>query len=177
MVSKCPQCVKERPPRKEPLISTLLPDYPWQKIASDLFTLEGKNYLLACDYFSQYPEVIQLTSTTSGSIITVLKAIFSRHGIPEELVSDNGPRYASQEFSEFAKHYGFKHITSSPHFPQSNGHAERSISTDSQEVIEGLKGPLHFIVVLSIHPTTMVLFVTSSTTDGPAHSIEYPYDC
>ena len=152
MVSKCPQCVKERPPRKEPLISTLLPDYPWQKIASDLFTLEGKTYLLVCDYFSRYPEVIQLTSTTSGSIITSLKSIFSRYGIPEELVSDNGPQYASQEFSEFAKQYNFKHTTSSPHFPQSNGHAERSVQT-VKRLLKGSKDP--YMSLLSYRSTPL----------------------
>ena len=101
----------------------------WQRVASDLFVLKGKSYLLVVDYFSRYPEVVKLKATTSGSIIDALKGVFSRHGIPETLVSDNGPQYASQEFMEFTKLYGFAHVTSSPHFPQSNGHAERAVKT------------------------------------------------
>ena len=56
-----------------------------------------------------------------------MKSIFSRHGIPEVLLTDNGPQYDSKEFTEPASHYGFSHSTSSPHFPQSNGFAERAI--------------------------------------------------
>ena len=58
-----------------------------------------------------------------------MKAIFSRHGISSTLVSDNGPQYVSQEMKKFAADYGFCHITSNPHYPQSNGLAERSVKT------------------------------------------------
>ena len=67
--------------------------------------------------------------TTTASIVSALKSIFSRHGIPQVLVSDNGPQYASQEFTSFAREYDFTHVTSSPHFPQSNGQAERTVQT------------------------------------------------
>ena len=82
-----------------------------------LFTLRGINYLLVVDYFSQYPEVVKLTNTTSSSVVHVLKSLFSRYGIPETVVSDNGPQYSSQEFAQFARAYNFSHITSSPYFP------------------------------------------------------------
>ena len=58
-----------------------------------------------------------------------MKSIFARHGIPEVVMSDNGPQYSSYLFAEFAKNYGFNHITSSPRFPQSNGEAERAVKT------------------------------------------------
>ena len=57
------------------------------------------------------------------------KSIFARHGIPEQIISDNGPQYTSEAFKQFAKSYGFDHITSSPYFPQSNGEAERAVQT------------------------------------------------
>ncbi len=108
---------------------TPLPTYPWQKVGSDLFTLKGETHLLLVDYFSRYPEVIRLTTTTSQAIVTALKSIFSRHGIPETVLSDNGPQYSSQEFADFASAYQFDHVTSSPHYPQSNGLGERTVKT------------------------------------------------
>ena len=51
-VKMCSHCARESIPRKEPLMPSALPDYPWQKIGSDLFLLNGKTYLIAIDYFS-----------------------------------------------------------------------------------------------------------------------------
>ena len=53
-----------------------------------------------------------------------MKGIFARFGIPEVVVSDNGPCYSSSEFVEFAKSYDFNHKTSSPHHPSGNGFSE-----------------------------------------------------
>lgn len=58
-----------------------------------------------------------------------MKAIFSRHGIARRVVSDNGPCYNSREFKQFAESWGFQHVTSSPHYPQSNGLAEKTVQT------------------------------------------------
>ena len=69
-------------------------------------------------------------STTSAAIIGLIKSIFARHGIPEELVSvDNGPQFSAEQFDKFAKEYGFHHKPSSPKFPQANSEAERTVKT------------------------------------------------
>ena len=81
------------------------------------------------DYFLRYLEVHKLTTTTSQSIINSLKTVFARHGISETLRTDNGPQFSSQQFAEFAKQYDFTHTSSSPHFPASNGQAERTVQT------------------------------------------------
>ena len=128
-VKQCPSCAKNLSPRKEPMIIMDIPDYPWQTVAADLFNLNGENYLVIVDYFSRYPEIFKLTSTTSQKIIGCLKSVFSRLGIPEVFISDNGPQFASQDFANFAKDYTFQHVTSSPHFAQSNGLAERTVQT------------------------------------------------
>ena len=52
-----------------------------------------------------------------------------RHGVAEELRTDNGPQFSSGEFSNFCKMYNIRHVTSSPHFPRSNGEAERGVQT------------------------------------------------
>ena len=66
-------------------MTTKLPEYPWQVLATDLFELKGDHYLLVSDYFSQYLKVVRLATTTSSSVIRALKMIFSRYGIPEVL--------------------------------------------------------------------------------------------
>ena len=124
-IKSCPVCQKTTTPNKEPLISTPLPNHPWEHIASDLFELEGSTYLLTVDYYSRFAEVQKLNSTiaTSSNVITHLKSIFARFGIPAEMVSDDGPQFSSQEMKEFSENYGFRHITS-PHYPQANGLAK-----------------------------------------------------
>ena len=108
----------------QPMQSHQIPDRPWSKIATDLFTLNSKNYITVVDYFSDFIEVRELQDTTSTSVIQALKKHFSRHGIPDTVVSDNGSQFSSQEFS-FP--WEFSHATSSPHHPKSNGKAESSV--------------------------------------------------
>ena len=95
-----------------PLMTTPLPEYPWQVVGTDLFEIDGTHYLLTEDYFSRYPKVKRLTTTTSAAVITALKEILARHGLPEEVRSDNGPQFASKKFTRFACSYEFRHINS-----------------------------------------------------------------
>ena len=133
LVRSCPACTQASLAHRQPMISSPLPNHPWEKVASDLVELNGKTYLLVADYFSCYLEVQTLTTATSASVIRALKAIFLRHGIPAVLMSDNGPLYSSQEMKDFPNQYNFKHVTSSPHYPQSNGMAERMHGEDCKE--------------------------------------------
>uniref|UniRef100_A0A3Q0SBR5 Integrase catalytic domain-containing protein n=1 Tax=Amphilophus citrinellus TaxID=61819 RepID=A0A3Q0SBR5_AMPCI len=73
--------------------------------------------------------ILHLPSTTSTQIIHQLKATFARFGIPDEMVRDNGPQFSCAEFKELAQQMDIKHLTSSPHHPQGNGHAERAVQT------------------------------------------------
>ena len=87
-------------------------------------------------YFSRYPEVIQLKCTTSLAVIKIHKGIFSRHGVPEMLVSNNGPEYSSREFIEFVRTYRFSHITSNPHSPKQ--WLGREDSEDNQKCLQAV---------------------------------------
>ena len=128
MVSKCNTCNMYRNSQaKEPLKSHELPERPWQKIAIDLFELDKQEYVVMVDYYSKFFEVSHLPNSKSKTVINHNKPQFARYGIPETIVSDNGPEFSSHEFADFAKQYGFKHITSSPRYPQSNGLAERAV--------------------------------------------------
>lgn len=105
------------------------PERPWSRIAMDLFELNNKMYILVVDYFSRWIELRRLGNQTSKETVEKVKSIFAVHGIPDVVMSDNGSQFASFEFKDFAKHYGFTHAMSSPRFPQSNGEAERAVRT------------------------------------------------
>ena len=72
-------------------------------MATDLFELNNQHYIVIVDAYSNYPEVQELTSQSSNSVINAMKTVFARLGIPEEVLSDNGPCYSSAEFASFAK--------------------------------------------------------------------------
>ena len=55
------------------------------------------------------------------------KSIFSEYGWPDTIVSDNGPYYTAELFTNLMKEYAVNHITSSPHYPQSNGLADKFV--------------------------------------------------
>ena len=148
-IQKCPECTRECKPNKEPLIPTPLPEYPWQQVATDLFMLKGSDYLVVVDYFSRYPEVIQMRSTTSQSVIST---VFARHSIPKTLRSDNGPQFTSREFADFAESYQFRHTMNSPHYPASNGQAERAVQT-VKGLLKRTEDP--FIALLSYRATPL----------------------
>ncbi|UYV76882.1 K02A2.6-like, partial [Cordylochernes scorpioides] len=129
-VRKCSVCIQEAVSKHEPLIPTKFPTRPWQKIGMDLFKFENKWYLVVIDYYSRFPEVVQLDRLTASVVVRSCKSIFARHGIPETVVSDNGTQFgAAREFANFARQYGFQHVTSSPRFPQSNGMAEAEVKS------------------------------------------------
>ena len=113
------------------MIPLAIPDRPWQKLGSDIFEHKGKPYLVVVDYYSKFIETSLMRDKTAGTIVTHMKPIFARHGIPEELVSDNMP-YNSKEFKHFASDWGFKLTTASPTYPQANGLSEKATATGQQ---------------------------------------------
>ena len=86
-------------------------------------------FFVVIDAHFKRPEVITMKSITSEKYIEVLMSLFSRYGIPEQLVSDNGLQFTSQEFKEFLQMNVVKHITSAPRHPSTNGKAERFVQT------------------------------------------------
>ena len=114
---------------KEPLISHEIPSRPWEKIAVDLFDFDSRDFMVTVDYYSSFFEVDRLTRKTAEEIVKKLKAHLSRHGIPDQLFSDNGQPFSSDSFRQFADNYGFEHVTSSPTYAQSNGKVENAVKT------------------------------------------------
>ena len=62
-------------------------------------------------------------------MISALKFCFSEYGIPEEVISDNGPQFTAREYQDFAAQYGFRLTTSSPYYSKGHGFIERQVQT------------------------------------------------
>ena len=115
--------------KQEPSLSLgqEVPLYPWTKLVTDIFHFEGASYILVVDYTSRYPVVHKLTSMTGQHIASQCKLIFSKYGWSETLISDNGLYYTAEVFTNLMREYSVNYITSSPHYPQSNGLAEKYV--------------------------------------------------
>ena len=114
-----------------PLTPTPTPSCPWQMCATDIFTLEGIDHLVVGNFYSKIILVWHLPpgQSNANKVISLLKEMFSEHGIPEVLCSNNGPQYANAQFTNFCISWGISHETSSPHYPQSNGFAKACIKS------------------------------------------------
>ncbi|EEC19173.1 polyprotein of retroviral origin, putative [Ixodes scapularis] len=95
-----------------------------QKLGMDFFHLGGTNYLLVIDYYSKCIELKKMVSTTAAALVNTLKEICARFGIPEEIITDQGPPFDSMEFTTFNKEWDVRHNPSSPLCPRSNGQGE-----------------------------------------------------
>ena len=153
LVSQCSECLNHHNREKhESLLPHDIPNTPWTKVACDLFTIYGKEYLLIVDYHSQYFEIALLDQPADASaVIRATKKIFSRHGIPKTVFSDNGPQFIANEYKQFANTWDFYHSnTSSPHFPQSNGLVERRIQT-VKRTLKKLMNLVKMFILLYLH--------------------------
>ena len=128
-VTDCDVCTKHSVIKHQPLSLTPLPSGPWEEVATDVFEFTGRLYLVIVDYYTRWIEAVPISAQTSGVVVSALSSVFSTYGVPHVLRSDNGPCFASCEFGSFVETWGFKHLTSSPRYPQSNGMAERAVKT------------------------------------------------
>ena len=114
-----------------PLTPTPTPSCPWQMCATDIFVLKGVDHLVVGNFYSKmiFVQRIPPSQSNANKDVSLLKEMFSEHGIPEVLHSDNGPQYVSAQFADFCISWGITHETSSPHFPQSNGFAKACIKS------------------------------------------------
>ena len=140
-----------------------VPLYPWTKLATDIFHFEGASYLLVVGYTSSFPVVCKLTSMTGQHITAQCKLIFSEYGWPETLISDNGPCYTSEVFTNLMREYNVNHITSSPYYPQSNGLAEKYVQLIKNLFYKAKEGGKDLFKCLMIYCNTPL----SNTLQSP----------
>ena len=90
-------------------------------------------FLVLVNAFLKWPEVIEMSSSTTARTIEALSHVFVVHGLSEQLVSDNGAQFISDEFTLFMKENGIKHFKSAPYHPATNGLAEHFILKEGYE--------------------------------------------
>ena len=129
LAKSCTGCMfSQQNPQPSPLHPWVFPDKPWQRLHIDYAgPFLGRMFLIVIDAHSKWAEVIPTNSSTSSATIDILHTIFARFGLPTQLVSDNAPTFTSEEFRNFMRSNGIKHITGAPYHPSTNGIAERFV--------------------------------------------------
>ena len=99
------------------------------KPGTDLFEIFSKSYLIVVDYTSFFFNISEITDKRSSTVVLHTKRIFFRYGIPEGIITENGPEFIGNAYKRLSKKWNFKHTTSSPVHPQSNRQVERTVQT------------------------------------------------
>ena len=118
--NSCEGCIQVRnKPTQSSVHPWAPPSGPWQRLHIDFGTKFDKMFLIVVCAFSKWPEVVIMNKdTTSKSTIRALEGLFSRYGLPMEVVSDNGPQLVSEEIERFFKENGIKHNPIPTYHPQ-----------------------------------------------------------
>ncbi|XP_032069735.1 uncharacterized protein K02A2.6-like [Thamnophis elegans] len=128
-VADCTRCQSAQalPPKAEPR-TWEPPSSPWSRVHVDFAgPIQGRMLFIAVDAFSKWVEVVHMPSTTADALVATLCRLFATHGLPDVLVSDNGPQLTSATFEAFLASQGIRHALTSPFHPASNGLAERAV--------------------------------------------------
>lgn len=102
---------------------------PFERIHVDFFHFENSTFLVIVDSFSKFIDVKEMNKTNAANLIAKMREFFAYFGLPDQIVSDNGPPFGSKEFVEFGELNGIKMTRIPPYHPESNGLAERAVQT------------------------------------------------
>ena len=103
------------------------PSALWERVHIDFREWNKNNLLVLVDAFSKWPEMKLMSSTTTQKTIEALNDIFSTHGFPAILVSDNRPQFTSSEFEDYLQGNIITHYKSPPYHPASNELAQNMV--------------------------------------------------
>ena len=128
-VEACTKCQEHQPSlQQEPLQRDPLPSRPFEDVSADLFYYAGKTYLVYVDRLSGWIKLNEFShDPSSHQIISTIRKFFVDTGVPVRIRTDGGPQFTSSKFQQFLKKWGVTSTISTPHYPQSNGHAEAAV--------------------------------------------------
>ncbi len=107
----CQECATvKQSPATAPMHPWAWPHRPWERLHVDFAgPFMGKSFLIVVDAHSKWAEEVEMVSTTTANTIVSLRNLFVTHGLPRQIVSDNGPQFVSSDFQEFTRTNGIKH--------------------------------------------------------------------
>ncbi|KAK3919188.1 hypothetical protein KUF71_008337 [Frankliniella fusca] len=146
LVADCRVCERHSPAnQREPLIPHAIPELRFQKVRADIMEFRPQPYLVVVDNYSKWPEIKILKSKSSGSVISVLREVFSTHGIPEIVFGDSNP-LNSYECRQYAESIGSSIVTSCPEYPRSL--AEKGVHIAKQLLKKCFDSDTHYLDAL-----------------------------
>ena len=86
-------------------------------------------FLVVIDVHTKWPDIIEMRNTTAAETVATLRSLFARMGLPDQVISANGPQFVSGEFKHFTEMNGIRHVTGAPYHPSTNGLAERMVQS------------------------------------------------
>jgi hypothetical protein len=131
VIVNCETCLvtQARVPQHKYLVPWPETVQPWERVHLDLLSFQGHHILVLVDSYSKWMEAWLMEGTSAQMVILKLRTFMAVFGIPQEIVSDNGPPFQSAEFTLFCKQNNIKVTKSPPYHPPSNGLAERGVRT------------------------------------------------
>ena len=138
--NNCMFCNKVAPSQARQTLQLIpAPEFPFQHVCIDAFEMHGRHYLVAVDRYSGWLVVFFFRQhPQSKHMVESLRSLFSVYGAPENLFSDGGLPFQSQEFKQFIMRWKIKHTTSSALYPQGNGRAELAVKTAKRILTENV---------------------------------------
>ncbi len=163
MIERCDECQRHGKKKPRPSERQITTTRPMETLGMDLVTFQGQHALVTVDYFSGFITFDLINSETTEAVTKVLNSIFQKFGLPEKILSDNGPCFKSNTFKRFCEQLDIGHLISSPHYHQSNGRAERAIETIEQ-ILKKARNDIEITKALTTYLDTPV----SDTLPSPA---------
>ncbi|GFT63231.1 uncharacterized protein K02A2.6 [Nephila pilipes] len=155
VVSECVICEKvKKANSKEPLKPQMVTYRPFEKIGVDIMDFSKTGYLDVMDY-SKWIEIAELANKCADEVITKLKTVFSRFGVPNTVISDNIP-FNSYIYKNFSIEWDFNYVFISPHYSPSNGMVERAVGIAKSIVRKAREDKRDYLVGLMEHRNTPI---------------------
>ena len=128
-IGACEKCQLHLPSQqKEPLMAEKMPSRVFEAVSADYFAWAGRTFLVYVDRLSGWPFVTRVTGEACArDLVSCLRHMFAATGVPSCIRTDGGPQFSARLTREFFRRWGVDHQQSTPHYPQSNGHAEAAV--------------------------------------------------
>lgn len=139
-VNSCEICNIYQPKTKEITFTMWTKSHKvWSRLHIDFLQIFQKYFLIIIDSYSRWMDVYETKSTNSQETIDKLRTSFAIFGLPDEIVSDNGPPFNGEIYRKFCAANGIKCTLTPPLHPRSNGTVEKQVNTFKKGILKQMK--------------------------------------